>query len=316
LPLAVFLLLLVALIVLFGRLLTRKMAWRVLRPLEELTDAAERVKNGNLSVPIAYSGSDEFSYVCTTFNQMQEHLKNEREKNAAYERARIDLIAGLSHDIRTPLTSVKGFIKGLRDGVANTPEKQEQYLSIAYDKACDIDMLLQKLFYFSNLETGKFTLSRTDEDLGVFASEFTESVQNELFILNIEIAADVTSVPHPVQIDTEQMRRVLLNLVENAVKYVQSEPRKITVSVWRENNMEHLLFADNGQGVPEEHLPHLFERFWRGDEARRTQKGDGSGIGLYIARRIVEAHGGRIEALNNNGLQIEIYLPCRKGEHE
>lgn len=131
LPFSVLLLLFIALIVFLGRFFTRKMAWRVLRPLGELANAAKRVEDGDLSMPIVYTGNDEFSSVCKAFNHMQEYLRDEREKNVAYERARVDLIAGISHDLRTPLTSVKGFIKGLRDGVAKTPEKREQYLSIA-----------------------------------------------------------------------------------------------------------------------------------------------------------------------------------------
>lgn len=314
LPFSVLLLLFIALIVFLGRFFTRKMAWRVLRPLGELANAAKRVEDGDLSMPIVYTGNDEFSSVCKAFNHMQEYLRDEREKNVAYERARVDLIAGISHDLRTPLTSVKGFIKGLRDGVAKTPEKREQYLSIAYDKACHMDVLLQKLFYFSNLETGQLPITPTNEDLGLFVRKFINSVQSELSMKNIKIAADITSVPHPVKIDTEQMRRILINLTENAVKYAQNESLKLKISVWRENNMEHLMFADNGDGVPDEYLPYLFERFWRGDESRRIVSGDGNGLGLYICKYIVDSHGGMITAKNDNGLQIQISLPCRKEE--
>ena len=147
----IFGLMFITVILLLSQLFTRKMVWRILSPLNALADGAKRIENGDLSKPIVYTGKDEFASVCTAFNHMQEHLMHEREKTAAYERARRDLITGISHDLRTPLTSVKGYIKGLRDGVANTPEKREQYLSIAYEKACDIDVLMEKLFYFSNL---------------------------------------------------------------------------------------------------------------------------------------------------------------------
>lgn len=148
-----------AIILTLSHLFTRKMAWRVLRPLNALTRGANRIENGDFSQPIDYDGNDEFAHVCAAFNHMQEYLLKERQKNAAYETARTDMIAGISHDLRTPLTSVKGYIKGLRDGVANTPEKQEQYLSIAYQKACDMAVLLEKLFFFSKLETGNLPLS-------------------------------------------------------------------------------------------------------------------------------------------------------------
>ncbi|KUO65199.1 MAG: hypothetical protein APF84_08685 [Gracilibacter sp. BRH_c7a] len=302
-------------ILLLSQLFTRKMVWRILRPLNALSDGAKRIENGDFSKPVVYTGKDEFASVCTAFNHMQEHLLKEREKTAAYERARTDLIAGISHDLRTPLTSVKGYIKGLRDGVANTPEKQEQYLTIAYKKACDMDVLLQKLFYFSSLETGNLPLSLDREDLGGFVRRFAENIRDELDYKNIKMTVDTTSVPHPVMIDTEQMHRVLLNLVENAIKYANAKSLVLRISVWRERDMEHLLFVDNGQGVPEEHLLRLFERFWQGDEARSTKNGEGSGLGLYIVKYIVEGHGGFITAKNDNGLQIKISLPRGKEEN-
>lgn len=299
-------------ILLLSQLFTRKMVWRILRPLDALSEGAKRIENGDLSKPVVYTGKDEFASVCTAFNHMQEHLMQEREKTAAYERARTDLIAGISHDLRTPLTSVKGYIKGMLDGVARTSEKREQYLSIAYKKACDMDALLQKLFYFSNLESGNLPLSLEVQDLGVFAHRFAENMRDEFDYKSVKMTVDATSVPHPVKIDIEQMHRVLLNLTENAIKYANAESLVLRISVWRESDTEHLLFADNGQGIPEEKLPRLFERFWRGDEARRAKNGEGSGLGLYIVKYIVEAHGGFVTAKNDSGLQIKISLPCGK----
>jgi len=304
----------IAVILLLSQLFTRRMIWRILRPLNALSDCAKRIEKGDLSEPVVYTGKDEFAAVCTAFNHMQAHLLKEREKTAVYEQTRRDLIAGVSHDLRTPLTSVKGYLKGLRDGVANTPEKREQYLSIAYEKACDMDRLLQKLFYFSDLVTGNLPLSLSHEDLGEFARRFEQNMRDELEHNNVKMTVETTSVPHPVEIDTEQMRRVLVNLTENAIKYSNARSLTLHISVWRKGDMEHLLFADNGQGVPEEYLPRLFERFWRSDEARGTKNGEGSGLGLYIVKHIVEAHGGLVTAENDNGLQIRISLPCRKEE--
>jgi len=202
----------------------------------------------------------------------------------------------------------------LRDGVANTPEKQEQYLSIAYQKACDIDMLLQRLLFFSNLETGNLPMTFENHDLGNFIMRFADDMCDEFENNNITLNTDITSVPHPVKIDAGQMRRVLFNLTENAVRYAETKPLSITITIWRELGMEHLQFSDNGQGVPESKLPHIFERFWRGDEARSTKNNDGSGLGLYIVKYIIEAHEGFVTAKNDNGLSIEMRLPCEKEE--
>lgn len=302
----------IGIIVLLSLLFTRYQIKRIMRPVNALAEAAKRVEQGNLSAPVDYQGQDEFSSVCSAFDHMQQHLLSEREKNAAYERARTDLIAGISHDLRTPLTSVKGYIKGMRDGVANTPQKREQYLDIAYRKACDMEQLLQRLFYFSKLETGNLPLRLTPTDLGGFTRRFAEDTQEELGPVGGQVIFSDTSDRYPVLLDEEQMYRVLTNLKENSLHYAQAQPLVLTLAVRREGGLEHLRFSDNGNGVPDEQLPYLFEQFWRGDQARGSRGGEGSGLGLYIVKYIVEAHGGTVQASNDHGLVFEIVLPRRE----
>ncbi len=300
----------IVVIVLLNLAFTRYQVKQLLQPVEELTEAAQRVERGELSQPLNYGKQDEFTAVFTAFDHMQEHLLAEREKNAAYERARTDLVAGISHDLRTPLTSVKGYLKGLRDGVANTPEKQRQYVDIAYRKACDMDVLLQRLFYFSKMETGALPIFLERADLGEFVRKFAVEAGRELAEKGGTVEVRGAPAPHPVRIDTEQMIRVLSNLTNNAVQYAGAEPLALTLTVWREQDRERLRFADNGRGVPEDQLPHLFEQFWRGDQARTSRGGEGSGLGLYIVKYIIEAHGGTVTARNDHGLVFEIALPC------
>ena len=300
----------IVVIVLLNLAFTRYQVKQLLQPVEELTEAAQRVERGELSQPLNYGKQDEFTAVFTAFDHMQEHLLAEREKNAAYERARTDLVSGISHDLRTPLTSVKGYLKGLRDGVANTPEKQRQYVDIAYRKACDMDVLLQRLFYFSKMETGALPIFLERADLGEFVRKFAVEAGRELAEKGGTVEVRGAPAPHPVRIDTEQMIRVLSNLTNNAVQYAGAEPLALTLTVWRERDRERLRFADNGRGVPEDQLPHLFEQFWRGDQARTSRGGEGSGLGLYIVKYIIEAHGGTVTARNDHGLVFEIALPC------
>ena len=300
----------IVVIVLLNLAFTRYQVKQLLQPVEELTEAAQRVERGELSQPLNYGKQDELTAVFTAFDHMQEHLLAEREKNAAYERARTDLVSGISHDLRTPLTSVKGYLKGLRDGVANTPEKQRQYVDIAYRKACDMDVLLQRLFYFSKMETGALPIFLERADLGEFVRKFAVEAGRELAEKGGTVEVRGAPAPHPVRIDTEQMVRVLSNLTNNAVQYAGAEPLALTLTVWRERDRERLRFADNGRGVPEDQLPHLFEQFWRGDQARTSRGGEGSGLGLYIVKYIIEAHGGTVTARNDHGLVFEIALPC------
>ena len=300
----------IVVIVLLSLAFTRFQVKRLLRPVEELTEAAQRVERGELSQPLNYGRQDEFTAVFTAFDHMQEHLLAEREKNAAYERARTELVAGISHDLRTPLTSVKGYLKGLRDGVANTPEKQRQYLDIAYRKACDMERLLQRLFYFSRLETGSLPLFLQEMDLGDFVSRFVQEAEQELSQSGGRVELHMAPAPHPVRADPEQLLRVLNNLKDNAVRYGGAAPLVLTLTVWRQRDRECIRFGDNGPGVPEEQLPHLFEQFWRADQARSTKGGEGAGLGLYIVKHIIQAHGGTITATNDGGLMFEIALPC------
>ena len=301
---------------LFSVVFARYQLRQIMRPVNALTAGAKRVEQGDLSTPVAYQGWDEFTSVCAAFDQMQRHLLEEREKNAAYERARTDLVAGISHDLRTPLTSVKGYIKGMRDGVANTPEKQERYLDIAYRKSCDMERLLQRLLYFSRLETGNLPMFPVEDDLGAFAGRFAREAGEELAASGGQVNFHPAEEPLPVRLDQEQLLRVLNNLKENAQRYAGAEPLVLDISVKREGERACLRFADNGQGVPEDQLPHLFQQFWRGDQARRSQGGEGSGLGLYIVKYVVEAHGGTVTAENDGGLAFTISLPLRTESEE
>ena len=302
----------IVLIVFLSLVSTHFQVRHIMRPVNALADAARRVEAGDYTKPVGYDGKDEFTAVCAAFEQMQRHLLEEREKNAAYERARTELVAGISHDLRTPLTSVQGYLKGLRDGVANTEEKKARYLDIAYRKAHDMDRLLQRLFDFSRLETGSLPLSPVRTDLGEFAREYARSAAGELAEKGGRFVLRGAPAPHPVRMDREQMKRVLDNLTENALRYAGAEELVLTLTVWRGQDMEKLRFADNGRGVPEEQLPHLFEQFWRGDQSRGKTSGEGSGLGLYIVKYIVEAQGGAVAAWNDGGLVIELALPCEE----
>ena len=299
----------IVVILLLNTLFTRYQVKKLLQPVDVLTQAARRVEAGDFTQAIDYRRQDEFAAVCAAFNRMQDHLLAEQEKSAAYERSRTDLVAGISHDLRTPLTSVKGYIQGLRDGVAQTPERRRQYIDIAYRRACDMDVLLQRLFYFSMLETGNLPLFLEEADLGDLVARFARETGAELEQAGGRTELTLAPGPHPVSIDAEQLCRVLTNLKDNALRYAGAAPLVLSLSVEAQGDRERLCFADNGQGVAEEALPHLFEQFWRADQARSAKGGEGAGLGLYIVKYIVEAHGGTIRAENRGGLVFEISLP-------
>jgi len=261
-----------------------------------------------LDTPIVYDYDDEFKEVCNTFNQMQIHLKDEMEKTHKYEKARTEMVTGISHDLRTPLTSVKGFIKGMLDGIANTPEKQKQYLDISYSKACDMEVLLQKLFFFSKLETGNMPMFLQRRDISRWLEKYVDEKNTENVGERYEIILHSCEEEYLTEIDSDQLRRVLDNLLENSIKYSAKDKVNIDINIKREESNIIITFHDDGNGVENDKLPYIFDQFYRGDESRNS-KTDGSGLGLYVSKFIIEQQKGSIRAYNNNGFVVEISLP-------
>lgn len=324
-------------LLLCSQIFTRMMIKRIMKPVDELSDAALRIDAGNFDEPIKYDHNDEFSRVCDTFNTMQQHLKEGIEKSQKYEKARTEMVSAISHDLRTPLTSVKGYIKGMLDGVANTPEKQRQYLEISYRKSCDMEKLLQKLFFFSKLETGNMPffpkpvhmdswLEHYVDDKAVegenkgYAIEYINGGNTDTNAVEVtadgsdsEQQTDVQTGSWLADIDVEQTKRVLDNLVENSIKYANVDDLRICVRTDIVDDHIEIDVYDNGHGIDADKLPHVFEQFYRGDESRGS-KNDGSGLGLYVCKYIIEQQGGSIEAYSRDGFGVKIVLPCSKDD--
>ena len=296
-----------------SQIFTRNLTKHIMEPLDELNEGARRVQENNLSQDILYVGDAEFEKVCTTFNNMQAHILEEQEKNRKYECARTDMIAGISHDLRTPLTAIKGSIKAMLDGVAATPEMQAKFLNAAYRRTGEMDVLLNQLFYLSKLETGNMPLDIREINLTDFLAKYVCGKQEVLHQEEIELHAVLQERNYFVKIDPEQMQRILDNLVENSVKYSEKSPVHVEISLKSEKEKLHLRVSDDGTGVDEEKLPHIFEEFYRGDESRN--KKEGNGLGLYIVKYLIEAMGGSVRAYNENGLVIEMELPLTAQEN-
>lgn len=290
---------------------THRMNRLVMEPVEKLVEGAERIGDGNLSEEIDYQGEEEFEHVCRAFNDMQRMIledKKQREKN---ERARTDMVTGISHDLRTPLTSIRGYIKGVLDGVADTPEKKEMYLRTAYESTGEMNSLLQKLFDFSRMESGQMPFHMVRVDLAEFADAYAaqrEAVTDRNKV-QMQVHRETEQMPD-VLLDVDQVPRIFDNLLENSIKYAKVCPVKIDIRIYE--NLEKgviLEWKDNGVGVPEEKLPHIFERFYRCDESRNEK---GSGVGLYVVKYIMECHKGTVKAVNDNGLKIQMFFPCEE----
>ena len=294
-------------LVLISQLFTKNLTDHIMEPLDALAEGAKRIKENDLTQDIAYTGELEFENICAVFNDMQESILAEQEKNRKYEKARTDMIAGISHDLRTPLTAMRGTVKGLMDGVASTPEQQKKFLQAAYRRTGDMDMLLNQLLYLSRMETGNMPISMQTIEIGAFLKSYVRGKQEVIETGKEKITADTKEITAGVLIDSEQLQRVLDNLVENSRKYSETIPLRMKIKLEKTPKGVSICFQDNGVGVPEEKLPYIFEEFYRGDESRN--KKEGNGLGLYIVKYLMEAMGGSVRAENADGLAVYLELP-------
>lgn len=288
--------------ILVSRFFTRQLEQHVMEPLNVLSEGTEKIRNKDLTCEIFYEGDREFEDVCQSFDEMRLALLAQQEKNQAYERARTDMIAGISHDLRTPLTAVRGTIKGLLDGVASTPDKQTRFLETAYRRTGEMEGLLEQLFYLSKLQTGNMPVHLQKVDLQRFVRGYIKEKGQLPENGNIEMRFETPGKVETRQLDPEHLCRIFDNLFENSRKYAKKEEVIITIALCESENDWQIRFADNGVGIAEEKLAYVFDEFYRADESRNVKKG--SGLGLYIVKQLAEAMGGTVRAENKDGFTV------------
>ena len=312
-PFTIILLLSVIIIIIVNVVLSSRMVVKIMVPVNKLQDSAERVKQGDLSENIHYSGKDEFSQVCDSFNEIQEHLRDNINKNIIHEQRQREMIAGISHDLRTPLTSIKSYVKGLKDGVAQTEKKRQSYLDIIYLKTGEMEFLIENLFQFAKLETGSVPFHFQRICLNQYLTTYLDTHNDDYKMRGVSLIFHDTPQKLTSKVDQNQMNKVFENIMENSIKYAADNQVTITVTLQASNESAIICVKDNGSGVPVEYLPKLFESFYRVDNARSNSTG-GSGLGLSIAKYVIEKHNGKIYAENDNGLAVIIELPVEKEE--
>lgn len=301
-------------VVLFVILTNYVLARFIFRPINEglntLLYGVEQIRDGHLSWRTTYQANDEFRPVVTSLNEMAERLEmmvTEQEKTSENRK---ELIAGISHDLRTPLTAIKAYVEGLDKGIATTPAMKNKYLQIITQKTDDLTRLVDQLFLFSKIDLGEYALRIQPVDIGKYLAELIQGISEEYKQRGLTLTLGVHSYRTMAAIDSEQLRNVILNIIENTVKYGAKKDNQLFIEQYEQSGQVVLTFSDNGPGVPPQQREKLFDVFYRGDELR-TQSGKGSGLGLAIARRVVESQAGTIEARasDSGGLQIRIQLP-------
>ena len=296
-------------ILLTSRFLSSFMIRHIVPPLETLKQGAMEVQEGNLSIRLVHKGNDEYRPVFRAFNLMTEELSLSLTEREEEERKRKELIASISHDIRTPLTVIRAYAEGLRDGVADTEEKKEKYLSVICRRADDLDRMINQLFDLSRLDIGVKAYTEETLDLSAVLHDFIEENRNSFkekgLILSAETAKHV-----PIRGSRLLLNRILMNLASNSAKYKTTGEGHLLLHLEKGNNEAVLTVTDDGPGVPEMSLRHLFEAFYRTDKARsRTE--DGSGLGMTIVQKAVHLMNGTVTAENviPHGLCVEIKIP-------
>ena len=286
-------------------------------PLVKLKKATQNIKEGNLDFVLEVEGDDEFSELCRDFEEMRVVLKQSAEDKIKSDAEEKELIRNISHDLKTPLTAIKGYVEGLRDGIANTPEKQAKYIQTIANKVNDMDKLIDELTIYSRLDTNRVPYTFVRCNVSDYFGDCCEEIGTELEASQIELEYnDHLTEPAYMNVDPEQLKRVVNNIISNSVKYMaEGRQGKIKIDLYDEGDYIHAIFSDNGIGIAAKDVERIFERFYRTDESRNSKHG-GSGIGLAIVKKIVEDHKGKIWAESVEGEGTTMHLNLLKAKDE
>ncbi|MFG6147510.1 sensor histidine kinase [Halobacillus sp. B23F22_1] len=293
-------------------LLTYYVAKTIIKPVRELSSAAKRIADGELDFQIKPERRDELGELAESFETMRRKLQEAEELHHKYEESRKELIASISHDLKTPITSIKGYVEGIVDGVADTPEKLQRYATTVYKKADEMDHLIDELFLYSKLDVQRVPFHYEKVDLYAYFLDYLEEVELSADV-EVELQAEEKR-SFFVKADREQLNRVVTNLIKNSLKHMDKEDKLLQVTLQESGGRIEITIQDNGQGISKAHLPHIFEQFYQADAARG--KANGSGLGLAIVKKIVEEHGGDVTADSEEGKGTTITFSLEKWEEE
>ena len=281
-------------------------------PLEKLQRAARNIKEGNLDFEIKAESNDEIGQLCQDFEEMRLRLKAQAEEKVAFDRENKELISNISHDLKTPVTTIKGYAEGIIDGVADTPEKIDRYVRTIYNKATEMNTLINELTLYSKIDTNKIPYNFNIVSANEYFNDCADDLSVELAAQNVGFGY-FNYVEKNVRIiaDPEQVKRVIHNIVNNSLKYMDKPKGMINLRVKDVGDFVQIELEDNGKGIAAKDLPNIFDRFYRTDASRNSSTG-GSGIGLSVVKKIVEEHGGKIWATSREETGTTMYFVLRK----
>ena len=284
----------------------------IIIPINKLSQAAKNVKEGNLNFELKPEKDDEIGQLVRDFEEMRVRLKDTSEEKLKYDKESKELISNISHDLKTPITAIKGYVEGIMDGVADTPEKMDKYIHTIYNKANEMDLLINELTLYAKIDTNRIPYNFAPLSVNAYFNDCAEELSMELDSKNVEFGYfNYVEGDQKIIADPEQIKRVVNNIVSNSLKYMEKEHGLINLRVKDVGDFIQVELEDSGKGIAAKDLPNIFDRFYRTDASRNSSKG-GSGIGLSIVKKIVEDHGGKIWATSREGVGTVMYFVIRK----
>ncbi len=285
----------------------------VSRPIQNLKRATQSIRDGNLDFSVDMSGGiSEMHELCSDFEEMRKRLKASQEAKISVDSDNTELIRNISHDLKTPITAVKGYCEGIMDGIADTPEKMDKYIRTIYNKANEMDRLINELTYYSKIDTNRMPYTFTKINVNAYFEDCREELELELerenvgFTYSCRVDGSILIIA-----DAQQLRRAIQNIINNSVKYMDKSERWIAMRISDAGDFIKVEIEDNGRGIAKKDQSRVFERFYRTDASRNSTRG-GSGIGLSIVKKILEDHGGKIWAGGEEGVGTTMSFILRK----
>ena len=297
--------------------LTRWIQCGVFAPINDLNKAMKNIADGNLDYMLPVPNSKhkkqgEIYDMYANYEQMRLQLKESADEKIQSDAQNRELISNISHDLKTPITSIKGYAEGIMDGVADTPEKIDKYIRTIYNKANDMTRLINELTIYTNIDANRIPYHFHKLNVSDYFNDCIEEVGLDLDSKNIKL--NYTNLVSPdtlIIADPEQLKRVINNIIGNSAKYIDKPKGIIDIRILDEVDSIRVEIEDNGKGVSAKELGRIFERFYRTDSSRNSAQG-GSGIGLSIVKKIVEDHGGYIWATSKEGEGTCMHFVIRK----
>lgn len=281
-------------------------------PIKELSQAMKKIGEGNYEYRLPESVKGEIGTLYNNYEQMRLQLKENEEEKQQNERKSRELISNISHDLKTPITSIKGYVEGIMDGVADTPEKMDKYIKTIYNKANDMDKLINELTTYSGIDSNKIPYHFHVIGISDYFGDCVEEVGLDLEQRGIRLNyTNLVSDDVCIVADPEQLKKVINNIISNSVKYMGHDHGVIDIRILDEGESVKIEIEDNGKGISSKDIGSIFERFFRSDASRNSMQG-GSGIGLSIVKKIIEDHGGYIWATSKEGEGTCMHFVIRK----